>query len=51
MSRTETAFIESVWRESIGVESKKKEETIQEDGEQDNEFELEEGGDLDIKRI
>mmetsp|Transcript_54317 Transcript_54317/g.61725 ORF Transcript_54317/g.61725 Transcript_54317/m.61725 type:complete len:93 (+) Transcript_54317:778-1056(+) len=51
MSRTETAFIESVWRESIGIETKKKEERIQEEGDNDNEFELEEGGDLDIKRI
>ena len=51
MSRTETAFIESVCRESVGVESKKKEETIQEEGDNDDEFELKEGLDLDIERI
>ena len=51
MSRSESAFIERVWRESIGVESKKEEETIQVDCDHDNEYELEEGVDLDIKRI
>ena len=51
MSRSESAFIERVWRESIGVESKKEEETIQVDCDHDNEYELEEGIDLDIKRI
>mmetsp|Transcript_43726 Transcript_43726/g.50402 ORF Transcript_43726/g.50402 Transcript_43726/m.50402 type:complete len:90 (-) Transcript_43726:100-369(-) len=40
MSRTETAFIESVWRESIGIETKKKEERVIYN---DNEFEPEEG--------
>ena len=51
MSRTESAFIERVWRESIGVESKKKEETIQEEGDNDDEYELKEGPDLDVKTI
>ena len=51
MSRTETAFIERVWRESIGIETKKKEERIQEEGDNDNEFEPEEGLNLDIKFI
>ena len=51
MSQRKTKFIERVWRESIGIEWKKKEERIQEEGDNNNEFELEEGLNFDIKSI
>ena len=51
MSQSKTAFIGRVWREPIGIESKKKEEIIQKKGDNDNGFKLEEGLDFEIKSI
>ena len=49
--KPKSAFIERVWRESIGIESKKKEERIQEEGDNDNELVVKGVIGLDIKEI